>query len=286
MFDSILTKNQVKSYRCDLSKSERLVVEVRWDDSCGNGHNSLGVTGTVYDSRRRGSDKYDRGGCLHDDILSAVRRGLIPQEVGDLIPFHLCSSDGPMHYLSNVRYHASDKGYFGKRKGEPCGWDDFAVIGNSPVKHRLDSRLKKCIEKLLAMDSGAEAFVVDVAHEDRPGETYKFAPKWTILVGDETPPRWHECLFDLYDEANQWMEDCLGGLVKLERIATKWSEGKERDLKAARSSACGDWPEDHPLYLSDAQLCDDENLPAILEARLPLVIAEMKKRIEAVGLVW
>ena len=281
MFDSILTKNQVKSYRCKLSKSEELVVQVRWDDSCGNGHNSLGITGDLFQGHRLVAS-----GRLHDDILSAVRRGLIPQKVGNLIPFHLCSSDGPMHYLANVRYHVSDKDCFGKRKGEPCGWDDFAVIGNSPVKHKLDSRLKKCIEKLLAMGSGAEAFVVDVAHENRPGETYKFDPKWTILVGDETPPRWYECPFDLYDEANQWMEACLGGLVKLERIATKWSEGKERDLKAARSSACGDWPEDHPLYLSDAQLCDDENLPAILEARLPLVIAEMKKRIEAVGLVW
>lgn len=286
MFDSILTKNQVKSYRCKLSESEELVVQVRWDDSCGNGHNSLGVTATMYDSRVRRDGGWVAGGCLHDDILSAVRRGLIPQKVGNLIPFHLCSSDGPMQYLANVRYHASTKDHWGKLKGEPCGWDDFAVIGNSPVKHKLDSRMKKCIEKLLAMDSGAEAFVVDVAYQMKPGETYKFAPKWTILVGDETPPRWHECPFDLYDEANQWMEACLGGLVKLERIATSWAEGKERDLKAARSSACADWPEDHPLYLSDAQLCDDAGLQATLEARLPLVIAEMKKRIEAVGLVW
>lgn len=286
MFDSILTKYQVKSYRCKLSKSEELVVQVRWDDSCGNGHNSLGVTADLYDNRVLRERGLVSCGCLHDDILSAVRRGLIPQKVGDLIPFHLCSSDGPLHYLANVRYLAGDRGYSGKRKGEPCGWDVFAVVGNSPIKHKLDSRLKKCIEKLQAMGPKQEAFIVDVAHEDRPGETYKFAPRWAILIGDETPPRWHECPFDLYDEANQWMEACLGGMVKMERIATSWSEGKERELKAARSSACGDWPEDHPLYLSDAQLCDDENLPAILEARLPLVIAEMKKRIEAVGLVW
>lgn len=282
MFDSILTKNQVKSYRCNLSAHESLVVQVSWGDSCGNGHNSLGVTADLYGKHAR----LVSFGCLHDEILSAVRRGLIPQEVGDLIPFHLCSSDGPMHYLANVRYHAGDRDCWKKRKGEPCGWDDFAVVANSPIKHKLDSSMKECIEKLMAMDSGAEAFVVDVAHKSSPGETYKFAPKWTILIGDEEPPQWHECPFDLYDEANQWMEACLGGLVKLERVATKWAEGKERDLKAARFSACGDWPEDHPLYLSDAQLCDDEGLQATLEARLPLVIAEMRKRIEAVGLVW
>ena len=286
MFDSIHTKHQVESYRCDLSTHESLVVQVRWDDSCGNGHNSLGVTATMYDNRVRREGGWVAGGCLHDDILSAVHRGLIPQEVGDLIPFHLCSSDGPLHYLANVRYHASEKDCWGKRKGEPCGWDDFAVVANSPIKHKLDSRLKKCIEKLQAMSPNQEAFIVDVAHKAGSGETYKFAPKWTILIGDEEPPRWHECPFDLCDEANQWLEACLGGMVKMERVATKWSEGKERDLKEARSSACGDWPEDHPLYLSDAQLCDDAGLQATLEARLPLVIAEMKKRIEAVGLVW
>ena len=286
MFDSIHTKHQVESYRCNLNTHQSLVVEVRWDDCCGNGHNSLGVTATMYDNRVRREVGWVAGGCLHDKILSAVRRGLIPQEVGDLIPFHLCSSDGPMHYLANVRYLAGDRDCWKKRKGEPCGWDDFAVVANSPIKHKLDSRLKKCIEKLQAMSPNQEAFIVDVAHKNGPGETYKFAPKWTILIGDEEPPKWHECPFDLYDEASQWLEACLGGLVKLERIATKWSEGKERELKAARSVACADWPEDHPLYLSDAQLCDDAGLQATLEARLPLVIAEMKKRIEAVGLVW
>lgn len=286
MSDSILTKHQIKTFRCALNTHESLHVEVRWDDSCNNGHNTLGVTGTVYDNSRTGRDKVDRCGCLHDDILGAVRRNLIPQEVGDLIPFHLVSSDSPMHYLANVRYSASEKNCWGKKKGEPCGWDDFAVVANSPIKHKLDSKLKKCIEKLQAMGPEQEAFVVDVAHKSSPGEMYKFAPKWTILIGDEAPPEWYQCPFDLYDEAKQWMDACLGGLVKLERIATEWSKGKERDLKAARSCACGDWPEDHPLYLSDAQLCDDANLEATLNARLPLVLAEMRRRIEAVGLVW
>lgn len=286
MNDSIITEHQIKTFRCALNEHEKLIVTVRWDDSCGNGHNSLSVTGTVYDDRRRSDDKWAREGCIHDDILAAVCRKLIPHEVGDLIPFHLSSSDSPMHYLANVRYHASEKDCWGKRKGEACGWDDFAVVGNSPVKHKLGSELKKCIKKLLAMGPEQEAFVVDVAHKSKPGEAYKFAPKWTILIGDEAPPEWYQCPFDLYDEAKQWMDACLEGMVKLERIATEWSEGKERDLKAARSCACGDWPEDHPLYLSDAQLCDDENLEATLNARLPLVLAEMRKRIEAVGLVW
>lgn len=282
MYDSILVKSQAKGFRAGIDQKRELLVTVRWDDQCGNRHNSLGVTGELRDNSLRG-DKVVAWGCIHDEIEAACG---IPQAVKDLIPFHLCSSDEPMHYVGSTRHLAGNRDCWGRAAGQPSKFDTYAVVANSPIKHRLTGEMKKLIEKLLAMDSGAEAFVVKVEHEHDPKFSYKFAPKYTILVGDEAAPKWYQCAFDIYEEAIQWMDACLAGLVKLERVATEWSVGKERELKAARSCAVADWPVDHPLYLSDAQLCDDENLEATLKSRLPALMAEMKRRVEAVGLVW
>lgn len=88
-------------------RSHRLVARVRWDDDCGNGHNTFSVTGDLYVDGR-----WESGGCLHDLIAERV------PEVAHAIPFHLCSPKGPMHYEANVIYHAGDRDHHGLRKGE------------------------------------------------------------------------------------------------------------------------------------------------------------------------
>lgn len=281
--ESVLVKYQVKEYNTKIEmggKMMDLVVKARWDDCCGNKHNSLGVTGTVYD-RSLKRDQVIVSGCIHEIILTADG---IPQEVKDLIPFHLCSSDSPMHYRANVMYHASDKDCWGKRRGEATKRDTYAVIGNSTIKHKLQGKMLALAKRLLEIGE-QECDIVSAEHKGGPGETYKFKPKYTILIGPEEVPRWHECPFDLVSEAEQWRDACLDRLVRLEQVETEWSEGKERDLEAARSVAVGQWPEGHELTLTDEQLMSDE-LPAILDARLPILLAEMRRRVEAVGLVW
>lgn len=281
--ESIIVKNQVKKFTTKIpmdGKQMDLVVEVRWDDCCGNKHNSLGVTGTVYDrSLKRNQDIL--GGCIHEVILAAEG---IPQEVKDLIPFHLCSSDAPLHYKANVLYHLSERDCWGKLKGEPSGWDTYAVVGTSPIKHKLQGQMLKLVKRLLEIGE-QECYIVKVEHEKRPGDTYTFSPKYTILIGSEETPRWHECPFDLVADAEQWRDACLDGLVRLEQVVTSWGEGKERDLEAARNCAVGRWPEGYDLALTDEQLLS-ESISEILDARLPILLAEMRRRIEAVGLVW
>lgn len=281
--ESVLVKYQVKEYNTKIEmggKMMDLVVKACWDDCCGNKRNSLSVTGAVYD-RSLKRDQVIISGCIHEIILTADG---IPQEVKDLIPFHLCSSDSPMHYRANVMYHAGDKDCWGKRRGEATKRDAYAVIGNSPIKHKLQGKMLALVKRLLEIGE-QECYIVSVEHKWGPGETYKFKPKYTILIGPEEAPRWHECPFDLVAEAEQWRDACLDGLVRLEQVETEWSEGKERDLEAARSVAVGQWPEGHELTLTDEQLMSDE-LPAILDARLPILLAEMRRRVEAVGLVW
>lgn len=74
--------------------NSRITAWLRYDDECGNGHNTLSVTGTIKEDGREVA-----GGCLHDEIAAAFP-GLIPA-----ITFHLCSTAGPMHYVANSIYH-------------------------------------------------------------------------------------------------------------------------------------------------------------------------------------
>ena len=50
MSESQLTKDQTKTFRADYyvdGKPETLIATVRYDDQCGNGHNSFSITGDI-----------------------------------------------------------------------------------------------------------------------------------------------------------------------------------------------------------------------------------------------
>ncbi len=88
-------------------RNETVYVMVRYDDTCGNGHNSLGITCAIYDKGR-----WSGGGCRHDLVAEVM------PEIEYLIRWHLMSTDGPSGYIADTLYHADDKDYNGLRKGE------------------------------------------------------------------------------------------------------------------------------------------------------------------------
>jgi hypothetical protein len=99
-----------KEYR-EGGKRYRITAEIRFDDECRNGHNSFSITGSVDEWTGSGWRDY-MGGCIHDEIAKRF-----PQ-LAPLIKWHLSSTDGPLHYLSNTVYHAGDRDCHGLRKGE------------------------------------------------------------------------------------------------------------------------------------------------------------------------
>lgn len=115
---SKLTKNQTRKFRADYYENGgpcTLVATVRYDDQCGNGHNSFSITGDLYEKHvQRGEPaiKHKDGatlwlnscGCLHDEIAKHL------PELAPYIKWHLTSSDGPMHYIGNTMYHADEHG--------------------------------------------------------------------------------------------------------------------------------------------------------------------------------
>ena len=103
---SILTKKQAREYpaRHITFKGQPLLVRcrVRYDDQCGNGHNTFSITGDYTEPGHSWNN--GGGGCIHDEIVAAF------PELAPLIKWHLCSSDGPMHYVANTTYHATQHG--------------------------------------------------------------------------------------------------------------------------------------------------------------------------------
>lgn len=72
----------------------RLSVEMRFDDECKNGHERFSITASLTDKGH-----WIAGGCLHDEIAETF------PELAPLIKWHLCSTDGPLHYIANTLYH-------------------------------------------------------------------------------------------------------------------------------------------------------------------------------------
>jgi len=105
--ESVLIKRQVKTESKEYKEGGalyRIRVKIRYDDQCGNKHNSFSITGEIHRSRGLGRWAEDCGGCIHDEIVKHF------PELKPLIKWHLTSSDGPMHYIANTTYHALEHG--------------------------------------------------------------------------------------------------------------------------------------------------------------------------------
>lgn len=113
---------QTKQFRADVfdqddqDKPLIVVATVRHDDECGNGHNTFSITGEIYDkfgSARDGMLRHAENGRLLAMSSGGCVHGTIAKHIPELAPFikwHLTSTDGPMHYIANTIYHATQHG--------------------------------------------------------------------------------------------------------------------------------------------------------------------------------
>ena len=103
--NSILTKKQIKVFKKAYREDGReyvLIAKVRYDDECGNGHNTLAITGEIWRAEQGQPIGRDCESCgrIHEDIAKRL------PELAPYIKWHLVSSDGPMAYIANTVYHA------------------------------------------------------------------------------------------------------------------------------------------------------------------------------------
>ena len=164
--ESILTKKQVKTYDprtdhklvADYGPGAKLTANVRYDDECGNGHNSFAITGDVITTQSKRLNDIAAGGCLHEDIAR-----LFP-ELAPYIKWHLTSADGPMHYVANTLYWLGYSGYCDGKSGSPPNlasarktavWPDLpesflnvhGTLGRDVVREALQARLDGLLQE-------------------------------------------------------------------------------------------------------------------------------------------
>ncbi len=252
----------------------RIAVEMRFDDECGNGHNTFAITADIYrvvKYNKQGNRRQDLGGgCCHEDIAR------IFPELAELIQWHLWSTDGGMHYAANAAFHASNRDCWGKLKGEPKNFETHIRFGNVPILHPLKANFAKFLQEYRkGVECDFDFEVLPLYHVDRPGESYKFGPKYTFGGFAE---RWHEGPFDSEDEAMRFLAALQHCNPVFEQVATAWGEGKERDFAAARS--CANWPEATDEELSAPDLKDK------LMARLPGLLERFRAAVESIGFRW
>ena len=236
-------------------KPATITATLRLDDQCRNGHEEFSITGEIWHPNRRDCETC---GCIHEDIEKHF-----PQ-LKHLIKWHLMGIGSPMHYIGNTTYYASNRDHNGKLKGEPTHFEQAVYFGDSPIANILSDKFAQFLKE---RQGTGDFLPLAVPHINRDGDTYKFADKYTF-IGFER--EWHLCPFDNLREAQEFsnaMRDCK---ARFASIPTSWSEGKERDFKAARS--CAKWEEatDEQLSLPKAELEE------LLKARLPQLISDFR----------
>lgn len=134
---SVLTKKQTKTFGpreyTENGQRYKITAKVRYDDDCGNGHNTFSITGNIDRCNNYGRWVDDCSGCIHEEIAKHF------PELEPYIKWHLVSSDGPMHYIANTVYHVDEHGPTHAWIYYTEGIDPLGIGGN---KDRLLSYIK------------------------------------------------------------------------------------------------------------------------------------------------
>lgn len=269
-----LVKNQSKTFTKTVIDSSidnnkvDIVVSIRHDDRCGNGHNSFSITGDVYKHGRRKDRSCIMAGCIHEVIEKHF------PELSHLIKWHLCSTDSPLHYIANTLYHCRTCSHEGKKVGEPVSFETRLKFEGFPLT--FSEKKKGFFEWITDRENFDDVEVVEVPKKD---DSHIYSSNWTLSKFVPTNPHtrdpWYDALFNDKNSAIEFL-DCLQNFkAVLVKIPTKYAVSVEPNLDAARDSAI--WPEATLEQLQDKQL---------LQERLPTLMAEFRKDIESLGFIY
>lgn len=265
-----LIKYQEKTYKGTDKKGHKVTASVRYDDNCGNTHNSFGITGTEYEKDKPQTEVFIIScGCIHDKVTEAIPE-LLPY-----IKWHLCSSEGPMHYIANTLYYARDRTHKGVPIGNPVAWDTSLKFKNTSFTFK-----EQCTGFWEYLENVHHFFmlkVVEISYIPEPSEDYVYTPNYTLtgFRPKHTKQQWYATPFNNKPEAEEFLEALQSSEYEFIDTPTAYCEAVKPNLKAARNSAI--W-EDATLE----QLQDEEQLIA----RLPALMEEFKKAMENLGFIY
>lgn len=180
-----------KSEKRGIDERCRMQVAVRFF-SIGQQAPHLSATATIWQYEKTAAT-----GVMNDEIRTHF------PELAPLLPWHLCSTKGPLHYIENTVHHASNRDAYGRLAGEPCAWTDAVQFGTNPIKHPLKAAFSVFLQEN-GPPSNYDFEVVALSHRDRgqPGKT-QFADKFTFVGFANV---WHEAPFDHEARALDFLE--------------------------------------------------------------------------------
>lgn len=115
-----------------ISKDEKITVNIRLNDECENGHQDFSITGDVTDRGR-----FSMGGCIHEEIEKHF------PEFKIFINLHLCDHEGiPMYAVDNGFYHLRN-GFERAEKGQKAEFCEYYRV----TPEQFDE-LNKCENKI------------------------------------------------------------------------------------------------------------------------------------------
>lgn len=267
MFNSKITEMQYKTFETskpvtvDGETFRRVVACVRFDDQCGNGHNSFSITGDAWLKGSRRKDP-DVCGCIHEIIAEAF------PELKPFLKYHLCSTDSPMHYIANTLYHARTCSHKGKKAGDPVKFKKQILFDGTQYPKMLGN-------KFLSFLSSSDIYALEkvaIEHKRDSDYDYDFKPHYTFNGYD---CEWHQCPFDSESEIDFFIMLVKNISYEIKTVPIEFATEVKPDIEAARRSAV--WPEATLEQLQDRET---------LEKRLPSLVAKMKADIESLGFTW
>ena len=286
--DSVLVKSQkkqeVKLNFQDKSIDEGkldLVVDIRYDDRCGNGHNSFAITGTVYKAGIRSDSACLVGGCIHEIIEKHF------PSLKKYLKWHGCSADGPTHFLANTLWHVSDRDHEGRKAGDPIEVDVRLTITEQGENEYYDIPVNLDFNQFsrsthafpgffaVAKQSGLPMKVVEFT-SDRGKPSHMLTCGELEWFGGREGNRYSPAPENLLRQfADLWNCADTRNRMKCHSEVKAVSEGKKVDIEAARR--CAVWPD-----ATLEQLRDEE----ALIASLPSIMDAFKADMEELGFVY
>ena len=264
--ESVLVKKQVKTFEKIFKVNNvkhRIVFEVRYDDECGNGHNSFSIKATIYSDEHSSDNRYFvTKECIHEEISKHF------PELKHLVKWDLINSDGPMHYVANTTYHARTREDMNIALDVPTRFEKRLKFDSIPFTFKEFKRdFFKELEK--GVDWNNETITVHSHPSDK--ETYSDNYSFSFLKTEN----WYDCPFSIKQNAEEFLEAFKNFKYAIVSTPIEWNKAVEPNIEAARS--CAVWP--------DATLEQLQSESALME-RLPKLMQEFKKDIEALGFIY
>lgn len=270
---SITKQINYDGIKCDL------VIEIRHDDECGNNHNTFAITGTIYKAGRRNDNAFLTGGCIHDEIAKHA------PELKHLIKWHGVTTNKPLYYVENTRYHARECSHEGKKPGDAVKFEEFLQFGTVPMT--FSQKEKGWFKYLFDLQSRGIKNDVELLSVPYDGkDNYDFKPNFTFCIpsleddnnyndaffSGRNTGQWYQVPFNDHKKAAEYLAMFKKYKLKMIKKPTAYATAETPDIEAARR--CALW--------EGATLKQLQSEKKLLK-RLPALMEEFKNVIETFG---